>query len=134
MGMITKSKNSKSASTTKWRPLFALDFDTWEQYRAFPERARFVLMTFVDYSRRRQSPIRRFRIRRFRSHNRKWHVVVYVRSARLPSPILIVALQAILGSDWKRETFNLYRARQLPLAPQSWRLFSAWNTLYREKL
>ena len=123
----TKSKNLKSPLITKWRVILLLDFDTWEQYRGFPERARFALRVF-------RQPMRRFRIKRFRSSSRKWHVVIAMRCRRLPPPVAIVALQSILGSDWKRETFNLFRARILSRAPKSWRRMGVWNTLYREKL
>jgi hypothetical protein len=57
---------------------------------------------------------------------RGWHIVLAV-SARL-SPPVIVALQAILGSDWRREMFNLYRVRRLRRVPASWR--DKWNVLY----
>lgn len=48
------------------------------------------------------------------------------------SPLAIVALQAILGSDPRRETFNLLRALVLGDAPAFWQ--SRWNVLYAEKL
>lgn len=44
----------------------------------------------------------------------------------------IVAVQAIMGSDWKRETYNLMRARNLSLAPAFWR--SRSNVFYLRKL
>jgi hypothetical protein len=104
-----------------------LDFDTFEGYREFPRRARFVLNTFG------QSP-RRYRLRRFRSHSRKWHVVVLMYCRRLPPPLAIAALQSVLGSDWKRETFNIARARKLGRAPRAWQRLARWNALYSEKL
>jgi hypothetical protein len=44
----------------------------------------------------------------------------------------IVALQAILGSDWKRETYNLMRALVVDQAPDFWQ--PRWNVLYSAKL
>jgi hypothetical protein len=76
---------------------------------------------------------RRLKIVRYRSSSRKWHVVVYLYCYRLPPPLFIVAAQAICGSDWKREAFNLLRAKNLPNAPREWRRNGRWNTLYREK-
>lgn len=121
--------NSKLLLTIKpkWRATLLLDFDTFDAYREFPRRARFVLNQFGQSQ-------RRFRVKRFRSHSGKWHVVVLMYSRRLPPPIAIAALQAILGSDWKRETFNLVRARKLGRAPREWQHNGRWNTLYAEKL
>jgi hypothetical protein len=63
-----------------------------------------------------------------------WHVVVPVQlldgtALELPFPI-VVAAQAILGSDWKREAFNLARAAQIEDVPDFWRQRA--NTLYAE--
>jgi hypothetical protein len=55
-----------------------------------------------------------------------WHLRIDV-TVRL-SPPGIVAAQSILGSDWKREAYNLMRARRLPRTDLYWR--SRWNTLY----
>ena len=55
-----------------------------------------------------------------------WHVVVGVN--RRLSPPMIVAAQAILGSDRKREAFNLMRVQQLRQMPAFWR--SRFNVLY----
>jgi hypothetical protein len=104
-----------------------LDFDSFADYRAFPWRARFLLDAFGESS-------RRYRMRRFRSHSGKWHVVVAMYCKRLPPPVAIVALQTLLGSDWKRETFNLVRARNLGRVPRAWQHLARWNTLYSEKL
>lgn len=49
-------------------------------------------------------------------------------------PLAIVAIQAILNSDWRREAFNLLRALTLGSAPEFWRQEGRWNTLYSEKL
>jgi hypothetical protein len=46
---------------------------------------------------------------------RGWHIKV--RLARRLSPVTVVALQAILGSDPAREVFNLRRARNLHRVP-----------------
>lgn len=58
-----------------------------------------------------------------------WHVRVVVRK-RL-APVSIVAAQVLMGSDPKRETFNLKRARMLSRVPAAWRKADAWNVLYR---
>jgi hypothetical protein len=55
-----------------------------------------------------------------------YHVVVGIRQ-RLTPPV-IVAAQAILWSDWRRETFNLMRVSALHSAPKFWR--DRWNVLY----
>jgi hypothetical protein len=57
---------------------------------------------------------------------RGWHVVVGVEK-RL-NAVSIVAAQAILGSDPKREMFNLTRARRLRFVAPQWR--KQWNVLY----
>lgn len=109
-------------------PLFLLDFDTYSSYREFPMRARF-LARWVGF------PLSLFQIRRRRTL-RGWHVVVYLRDGLnwMPSPLEIVAAQAILGSDWKREGFNFVRARTLRDAPPSWQEAGRWNTLYWRKM
>lgn len=57
-----------------------------------------------------------------------WHVVVCVHEEI--SPVMVVAAQAILGSDWKRENFNLFRADRLHHLPAVWREACRWNALY----
>lgn len=48
-------------------------------------------------------------------------------------PVLaVVAIQAIIGSDWRRETYNLQRALVLADAPDFWQ--HRWNVLYASKL
>ena len=47
-------------------------------------------------------------------------------------PLETVCLQLLLGSDPKRETFNLLRAHNLGDAPAFWQ--DRWNVLYSEKL
>ena len=55
-----------------------------------------------------------------------WHVVVGVRK-QIPPP-LVVAAQAIFGSDRNREMFNLMRVQQLSKMPAFWR--RRWNVIY----
>lgn len=57
-----------------------------------------------------------------------WHVVV--ACANRLTPVTVIAAQAILGSDWKREVFNLYRAERLGNLPATWRTSKRWNALY----
>jgi hypothetical protein len=61
---------------------------------------------------------------------RGWHGMVLL--CEKVAPAVEVALQAIMGSDWKRETFNLQRALVLAGAPDFWR--ERWNVLYANKL
>ena len=63
---------------------------------------------------------------------RGWHVRAGVCGQVEPS--VVVAVQAIMGSDWKRETYNLVRARGLARAPAFWRQQGRWNVLYARKL
>jgi len=127
MTIRTKLTNSKlRLITRRWRVVAMLDFDTFATYRAFPERARFIVRTFrLSFS--------RCRMRRYRT-KRGWHVVVWYYSRRPLKPVFVVAVQAILGSDSKRETFNLYRAVRLKDAPREWRKMGRWNTLYSAKM
>ncbi|MEE8177717.1 MAG: hypothetical protein V3T65_06960 [Acidobacteriota bacterium] len=57
-----------------------------------------------------------------------WHKVVKV-NPNPESPMEIVALQAILGSDPYREASNVQRARNLADVPKWWR--ERWNVLYK---
>ncbi|SRR5258708_5621266 len=59
-----------------------------------------------------------------------WHVKVAI--ARYCAPLVVVALQAILGSDPKREVFNLVRARALPRVPAEWR--NRYSVLFGRRL
>lgn len=66
---------------------------------------------------------------RFDRTRRGWHIII-----ELPKPLekaATVALQAILGSDPRRETLNLMRALSI-----RWDAFNErrWNVLFREKL
>lgn len=72
-----------------------------------------------------------FVLRRYRT-KRGWHVELY--SNLYLKPAESVALQAILGSDFKREAFNLFRAHRLSLAPAFWRALPRWNILHARKL
>lgn len=57
---------------------------------------------------------------------RGWHILVQCN--RKFSPMETVALQAILGSDRKRETFNLCRILSGKISD------NRWNLLFKEKL
>lgn len=59
---------------------------------------------------------------------RGYHVVVGIRK-RVVNSAMLVAAQAILGSDPKREMFNLMRVQELPSLPKFWQ--KRWNVLYR---
>ena len=66
----------------------------------------------------------------YRRTARGWHCKVAL--TRRCQPLVVVALQAILGSDPKREVFNLLRARALPHVPAEWR--SRYSVLFGRKL
>lgn len=112
--------------------LLMLDFDSYEAYREFPMRARF-LARWLDL------PLSLFRIKRRRTA-RGWHVVVYAAAdsdtlaSHWSQPRNIVIAQVILGSDWKREIFNFVRVLHLHEAPLSWQKTGRWNTLYTRKM
>lgn len=55
-----------------------------------------------------------------------YHMVVECRN-RI-APMRLVLIQALLGSDWKREAFNAQRVKWLRSIPTFWR--SRWNVLY----
>lgn len=48
------------------------------------------------------------------------------------SPLEVVALQAICGSDPVREAFNVRRVRSLTRVPRWWS--ERWNVLYQEEI
>lgn len=48
-----------------------------------------------------------------------WHVVVWL--SRRFALMRVVALQAVLGSDWKRELFNSVRVVRLAGVGDAWR-------------
>lgn len=87
-----------------------------------PEDLEFRIGTLCRHQR---WPVERVMIRKTR-HG--WHVIVMV-TADL-DPLIVVAAQAILGSDWKRENFNLARAQVLDDCPATWREARRWNALY----
>lgn len=64
---------------------------------------------------------------RYDKTKRGWHVVVGI--AETLSPSVTVAAQAILGSDYKREAFNLMRVQALADVPPFWS--GRWNVLYQ---
>lgn len=68
----------------------------------------------------------------WKSHHGGAHIVL--STTWYLAPVEIVLLQCLLGSDWKRETFNYQRARVLADAPAFWQLSDRWNVHYREKL
>lgn len=61
-------------------------------------------------------------------------VLVATTEEKVLLPVEIVLLQSLLGSDWKRETFNMQRARVLGSAPAFWQLSDRWNVHYLRKL
>lgn len=65
---------------------------------------------------------------------RGFHAIVNAEwpDAREIQPLETVCLQLLLGSDSKRETFNLLRAHNLGDAPAFWQ--DRWNVLYSEKI
>ena len=64
---------------------------------------------------------------------RGWHLLLFFRERFHPAEI--VALQTILGSDYRRERLNLMRVlgmRRTPVNAKFWR--ARWNILYAYKL
>lgn len=57
---------------------------------------------------------------------RGWHVIVHVRQR--VAMMRVIALQAALGSDWKREIFNSRRVIAWRRVPRYWR--ERANVLY----
>ena len=72
-----------------------------------------------------------FRLCRYRTR-RGWHMEIY--STLSLKPAQMVALQAILNSDYRREAFNLFRVKQFALVPRFWGALPNWNILHTEKL
>lgn len=62
---------------------------------------------------------------RYDRTKRGWHVIVLWNKGL--HPLAIVALQAVLGSDLKREGLNLMRVMSNPRSKK-------WNLLYSRKL
>lgn len=70
-----------------------------------------------------------------RSNSKGWHVRITTRATWARNDVAVVAVQAILGSDRRREMFNLMRALRLATAPRFWRMSGhRWNPTYRRKL
>jgi hypothetical protein len=70
-----------------------------------------------------------------RSNSQGWHVRISTRATWARSAVAVVAAQSILGSDSKREMFNLMRALRLPSRARFWRERGhRWNPTYRRKL
>ena len=67
-------------------------------------------------------------VQHHRSFKHGWHCVVYLNGPSLP-PMQIVALQALCGSDWKRESYNYGRVSQWRYLDNTSR--ARWNVLYR---
>jgi hypothetical protein len=67
---------------------------------------------------------------RYDRTRRGWHVIIQTRQRIAPG--FLVAMQAILGSDWRREMFNVQRARRLRRVDPWWR--DHWNVLYETKV
>lgn len=65
----------------------------------------------------------------YSSSKRGVHVVVFLKDF-LPA-FQVVLLQSLCGSDWRRETFNQFRVRNLARARAFWR--KRWNVFYCEK-
>jgi len=104
-----------------------LDYDSREDLRAGLDRMRF-LKEVVAANGYYPGP---YRLRRYRTR-RGWHVEIQARI--MLEPEVMVALQAILGSDYRREAFNLFRVMALPVAPVFWRRLGHWNVLHRERI
>lgn len=66
----------------------------------------------------------------YRRTRRGWHVEVEV--ARRLHPWRVIAIQAILGSDYRRETFNLRRTARWSELPAVAR--DHWNVLFVQKI
>jgi hypothetical protein len=112
---------------TRWHCLARLDYDSREQLADGLERMRWVRALAADngfYC----GPYRMLRHRT----RRGYHVELFAQCKIEPAQM--VALQSILGSDYRRETFNLFRARMLPLAPGFWRQLGHWNVLHKGAL
>lgn len=68
-----------------------------------------------------------------RRTRRGWHVIVQLNDRLQPAEL--VALQAVMRSDPRRETLNLCRVlgmRRSPIRSAFWR--KRWNLLYERKL
>jgi hypothetical protein len=104
--------------------LSRLDYDNREDMREGVRRMRFLLRGLPDTG-------HVFQMQRHKTR-RGWHIEIFSTLSLCPAEM--VALQAILNSDYKREAFNLFRVHQLPLAPQFWHALPNWNILHTEKI
>lgn len=89
---------------------------------AFPNNRR------IDHLLARAGYRRKTVVRRRSPSGKGWHVLLSVTPAPA-SPLEVVALQAILGSDPLREACNLHRANLLQQVPPFWQ--DRWNVLYK---
>jgi hypothetical protein len=67
---------------------------------------------------------------RYSKSKRGWHVAVLLREKI--SPMVRVAMEAILGDDPMRAAMNFARARNEKLMPKFWK--QRWNILYDYKV
>lgn len=78
------------------------------------------------------APLWRRRVlwRRYDRTRHGWHVVIALSGTI--TPLECVAMQAVLGSDPRREAYNVVRARAVARGdvPAFWR--TRWNVLYRQ--
>lgn len=107
-----------------------LDFDIGASNVEFGERLSFVFELLGLKYAYAGTPVSVSAFRTMPSTHGGWHVEIEV--VQDVSPAAVVAVQAILGSDWRRETFNLMRALVVEHAPDFWR--DRWNVLYSTKL
>ena len=117
--IITRYPATISASGSTWQLL--LDFDSLDLVEELWVRLPFVIRKLdlhvesVSYE--------------YSSSRRGFHVVVGLLEW-VPANVVVI-LQALLASDWRRETFNMVRVLSLPDAPTFWR--KRWNVLYGGK-
>ena len=116
---VTRYPATISASGSTWQLL--LDFDDLDLASGFMNRLAFVVrhmkLTLESVS------------FEYSSSGRGIHVVVSLNE--WVPPLVAVTLQAILASDYRRETFNVVRVLSLPHASVFWR--RRWNTLFGGK-
>lgn len=62
-----------------------------------------------------------------------WHREVWL-DPEPDTPAIIVALQAVLGSDPRREACNIQRIRSLPNMDPFWQEEDRWNVLYEANI
>lgn len=104
--------------------LLYLDFDEPIEEEPFFRHVKMIAsMCFIDLD-----------IKAIHKTERGVHVILFAewKDRKSLEPAEMVALQLLLGSDFKREAFNLLRAHTLGDAPAFWR--DRWNVLYSEKV